>query len=876
MKESRVISRRSLLKATAAATALGVTGTWMLRPKGDRLVAQAQDLTDVQPVEETWKPTTCWVGKQDCGILARIENGRIVKLEGHPDNPRNQGKLCPKGIAQIMAVYDPYRVKKPLRRINGKGESGEWKEITWEEALDEVGRNVRDVIDRDPDLLLWQKGRSKAKVFYDSAFVDATGALKMGHGAFCSDAGYRALEYTTGLHGVLHPDFRYTNYMLSWGWEATRAGGNKTCWLTWPRQFLEARERGMKVVTIDPRKAGMGPHTDEWLPIKPGSDLTFLLALANVLIEKGHVDSDYLTNFTNAPFLVQESEGRFYRVGDKEQVWDTASQSAKAADAEGIKPALDGEYIVGNAKVKTAYRLLKEHVSSATPEWAAEICGLSADSIRKVAEELGEKAMIGSTIVVDGEEVPYRPVSMMGYHVTQQELGFQACRAAVIVFMLLGAVEAAGGIRTDWYWKDHKNYAGLDAITIKDTPDNLYLKNSKFFPINSANPGIAAKVMLDPDKYDFPKDKIPEVCIVHMANPLCSFLDTPTFKEAYQKFKFVCVIDPWLSETADFFADIVLPAATMEKYEGAISANTQYHDATTLRLPPIDPLFDSRGDIDIYLDLCERIGPDILAAYIDSVNKNLKLKDTANEIPNNTKPAVRDIFDRWAKEHVDPEGIAYFEKHGVYDKGAYSASKYYGRAQATPFEAKDSKNKSAGYDWIRGRLYGESLLGYQREMKAKGADKIYYQDYTPFPVWRMPTMHLSPSAYDLTLISYKKIEFKQSRSTFFPILAEMAPRQRLDMNPQAAKARGINDDDEILVESHNAITGETRRVKAKACYTEAIRPDTVAMSHHYGMWTHPWSKGHGATPNELFFTGEGYVTNTADQSFHVKVSVVKV
>jgi len=93
----------------------------------------------------------------------------------------------------------------------------------------------------------------------------------------------------------------------------------------------------------------------------------------------------------------------------------------------------------------------------------------------------------------------------------------------------------------------------------------------------------------------------------------------------------------------------------------------------------------------------------VLSTYIDTVNKELELKGTPNEIPNDSRPVVRDIFDRWAKEHVDPEGIAYFEKHGVQSKGKVSAAKYYGHAQDPKFKANDSANKAAGYTWIRGR-----------------------------------------------------------------------------------------------------------------------------------------------------------------------------
>ncbi|MFQ5873937.1 MAG: molybdopterin-dependent oxidoreductase, partial [Dehalococcoidia bacterium] len=690
--------------------------------------------------------------------------------------------------------------------------------------------------------------------------VKAVGATKMGHGGYCSDAGYRALEYTIGLHGVLHPDFRHTNYLLSWGWNVTNAGGNKFCWITWPRQLMEARERGMKLVHIDPRLRSAGPCADEWLPIKPGTDLALALALCSVLIENGYIDSDYLRKYTNAPFLVGE-EGLFYRVDDKEQVWDSATSGPKDYDDPTAVPALEGEFMVGGETLKPAFQLFTEHVAQYTPEWASGVCGISAEKIREVGLELGENALIGSTIRMDGVDIPYRPVSVMAYHMAQQELGFQALRAMTMVFMLLGAVGALGGVMIDFSWKIHKNYSGLDSVEIQDPPYNFYLKNSKFYPINSALPGVTAKVMLDPERYEV--EALPEVAILHMVNPLTSFISQKDFVESYKKLKFVAVISPWLSETADYFADIVLPAATIEKYEGPLSVTDQYIDAKTLRLPPMDPLFDSKGDIDIYLDLCEKLGTlygD--GGYLDRVNRALGLED-AYALPLDQKPPVRQIFDLWARSQGLEDGVGFFEQNGVLVKGALAATSRYGYATDPPFGG------------ALHRVYGESLLGYRNEMIARGADEIYWQDYTAFPTWRSPSMDGSPSTHDLYLISYKLVEQKQSRTSFIPFLAELTPEQHLDINPKTAGERGINDGDLVWVESQNAITGETRRVQVRAAYTEGIRPDTVGMPHHFGMWTHPWNSGQGPTPNEIFYTGEGYVTNTADQSYHVRVRVYR-
>jgi len=861
------VTRRRFVQGSAAAGA-ALAGRKFLFGDLESVVSRAANPASSRqlPLVEDFIPTTCWVGKQDCGMMARRIDGRVVKFEGHPDNPRNAGTLCPKGQAQIVSIYDPNRVKTPLVRTNAKGASGEWREASWAEALALVAERVNEVRARNPKMVLWQKGRSKAEKLYDDAFVNAIGSSKLGHGAYCSDAGYRAMEYTIGVHGVQNPDMRSTNYLLAWGWNITNAGGNKFCWITWPQQLVAARDRGMKVVHIDPRLRSAGPFADTWLPIKPGTDLALALALCQQLIEFGYLDRPYLTKHTNAPHLVG-TDGLFLRlpVGideagaevTAEAVWDPATGAPVPAGSIG-DPALEGTFEYQGASYSTAFDLFKAHVADSTPEWAAEITGLQATDIRNVARDFGDNAMIGSTTVVDGVEIPYRPVAIMSYHMAQQELGFQALRAMTMVAMLVGAVGAVGGLMIDNTWSIYKNYEPFANLAVNDPPYDFTLKNSKYFPINTGFPGMVAKVMADPERYGV--EEIPEVAIVHMTNPVVAYPDRRVIMEGYDKFKFVAVISPWLSETADYYADVVLPAATIEKYEGPISASDGYTDATTLRIPPMEPLFESKGEIDIYLDLCEAMGTLYgEGGYLEWVNKGLKLEGEF-ALPLDKKPTVREIFDLWAKTQ-GVEGVSYFEENGVLVKGPIAATKRYGYAVDPPF---------AG---ALHRLYGESLLLAQRAMQDKGAEEIYWQDYTAFPTWRQLTFEKSPPEYDLTLISYHQIEHKQTRTAFMPLLAELSPGSRVDLNPSTAKARAIEHGDEVWVESQNAITGETRRIRTQAAITSSIRPDTVGMPHHFGGWTHPGNEGQGSSPNEIFYTGEGYMCQTADQTFHVKVRV---
>jgi anaerobic selenocysteine-containing dehydrogenase len=831
---------------------------------------------------EDYFPTTCWVGKGDCGISVRRYNGRMLKLEGHIMHPRNSGKLCPKGQAQLLSVYDPYRIKAPLVRVNEKGVRGRFKEASWAEALGMVGDKIKDAIARDPRLVVWQKGREQEQQTYDEAFALASGATLLKMDGLMAGAGERATDYTLGYRTVLAPDLRNCNYLISWGWNLLGSGGNKHCWLVHQMEFMGARERGMKVVTLDPRLGGMGPHTDTWLPIRPGTDMAFFLAVANVLVDKGFIDEDYMVNNTNAPFLVGE-DGSFLIASRKEQVLDE-NGAAVPYDDPHVVPQLQGEVEVDGEQYRTAFSIYKDHIAQYTPEWAAGVTGLRETQIQAVAEELGGQALLGSKLTIDpskakpcyaechgdpfegagggaeGEarDYVYRPVGIMADHVTQQEHGFQAVRAAEHVFMLLGAINAVGGVHPDFKMGATDDFPKYSNIRVNPGPYDLTLDESKYFPLNSANPSVISQVIKTPGKFDV--DYTPEVLVVRGANNVINAASQADMMDAYEKFNFVAVIDPWLSETADYYADVVLPSATMEQYDGPLNVGSLYNEAFSLRLPPISPMFSSRGYIDIIIDLAER--SDVLygpGGFNDILNNMLKFQ-SAFRLDLDVKPQTRSILSRWAKSNGIEEGVRFFETAGVTGKNR-------------PPETIYTQPGQRSYNGVRHRFYGDSLLAAQSRMTDLGAGETYTRDYTPLPNWRPMTMEGSPSGYDLTLIAYRKVQYIQSRATQFVHMNELEPENRLLINPHTAEEKGIHEDDEVYVESHNAVTDETRRVRTKVQFIEGIEPHTVAMSHHYGGWVHPWVKDGGPTPNSLFFTGEGYVTNTMDQSYHVRVKV---
>jgi anaerobic selenocysteine-containing dehydrogenase len=526
-----------------------------------------------------------------------------------------------------------------------------------------------------------------------------------------------------------------------------------------------------------------------------------------------------------------------------------------------------GPYNVGGGEFATpAFQLYRDHLAQYSTQWADGICDLPTLTVARIARELFENSNLQGNLTpngeidVDGVTLPYRPVSMMAYHVSQQELGFSAVRAAINVFQLLGAIDVPGGIQVDFGPSSlYKNWDGLNNISIKTDNLSYDLGKSKFFPISSGCPSFFHRVQFDPARYDVDETTIPKKVIIHMADPAKSFTDLPVIRQAYSQFEHVTVLTPWMSETASLYGDLLLPAATLEKYEGPISCSTPDEKADALRLPPVTPLWESKGEIDIYLDIAEKVG--FLDLYLDKINSNLSLAPPVGP----AKPTPREIFDNWAQTK-GLSGIDYFEANGVTDTSTRDPDGKYTYAMTPP------------YHGARHRLYGEKLLEYGETMAAAGIDSDdfpHIQDYTEFPTWREPTMWGSIPTHPLCLLSHKQIEFKQSRASFVPYLAEIAPSQGLLMNPQTAGDLGIADGDEIFVESHNAMTDETRQVRTRAVLHASIRPDTVSMSHHYGLNVTPTNQGQGPSPNELYFSGEGYIQCTQDASFHVMVRVTK-
>ena len=896
MSDGLSISRRDLMKAGGlAAVGLGVSTSGCLAA-----------IDEEMQVPRTSVATQCWIGKQDCSLYAGIADGRLIKLNGNPEDPRTEGGVCVKGQAQISQVYEPTRVKRPLKRTNAKGEHGTWQEVSWDQALSEIGETVAAHLEDDPRRVIFQTGREKAPVWHADGFVKAmdayaeqasghTGVRYYTNQAVASGAMERMQELTYATTGGTESDFENCEYLLAWGTGLGVSGGANMCQITWPRQIVQAKEdHDMKVVVLDPqRRPSGGDIVDEWIPIEPGTDLAFFLALNHVLVREDFLDREYLRYATNAPCLVDPKTGYIIRSDDAddpatewewphgELVFDSEVGEIRGQEFRG-SPVLEGTFTYEGREVKPAFELYKEHIQQYTPEWAAGITGIDASTIERIAMEWGEHASIGESRQVEGWDIPVRPVATHGFHVGQNtELGMPTVHAQQHLSMLVGAVDVIGSTRPrrgdladpspkreEW-----RRFA-FHPVLLDGGADGPALEGTPVQPISSDGYSLVPRVLADPDGYDLPHPPEDLLMFVQMANPVMSAPQTDVVIEGLSKLGTVIAVDPFLSETADMVADYVLPAATLDKLEGP-GPNANWNgkaSITGLRNPVMEPLWESKSDPEIYARLANAIG--IESEYLESVNDGLgltgfdriKLEEFAQMDPDEF---IRDALDRWARDrgknlrYFTEEGQVLVEEWGVDDPRRYN----YFRAVQPIY---------APYG-VKHEFYSETLERLGDAVRERGmAEEAYpfVDDYNGYPTWRKPTMFSSPPEYDLTLITYKQIEHMHSRTANNRMLNELAPRAPVKLNPLTARERGISDGDHVELETHNAVTGETYTVEGVASIVRGIRPGVVAVAHHHGNWNEVADVlDEGPNVNAVIPSGPGYMGIDGSQSFQVRAMV---
>ena len=382
------ITRRDLLKLGTAASGLAAVGldTGSAFAGSIKLAQAGQDFSPDTGKKRKAVPSACWQCVTRDGIVGYVEDGRLVKIEGNPELPRTNGKLCARGQAGVNTIYNPDRLLYPLKRVGKRGE-GKWQKISWDEALDLLvnggeiaGRKVKGLKTlRDaghPEKFMFHYGRMKgsdSKIVKDF-FLTAYGTKTVGnHTSICESTKWTAQELTWGSH-YDNWDFEDTKFILNFGSNVLEAHTNH---VPESQRCAAAIASGVPMYTFDVRLSNTAARSTEWVPVKPGTDLAVVLAMCNVLMANGICDTEFIETYTNV----------------------TAEE-------------------------------LKTHLAQYTPAWAEKISGVPADKIRSIALAYGRT----------------RPSVCISYRgAVMHYNGIQTERAIYMLEALAGNIDRPGG-----------------------------------------------------------------------------------------------------------------------------------------------------------------------------------------------------------------------------------------------------------------------------------------------------------------------------------------------------------------------------------------------------------------------------------------------
>ena len=740
-------------------------------------------------VSDEVRKTTCYMCACRCGIDVHLKSGKVSYIEGNRDHPVNKGVLCAKGAAGIMQINAPSRLRAPLRRIGPRG-SGAFEEISWDEALDLAVSWLKPLRDTAPEKLAFFTGRDQSQSFtgwWAQAFGTPNYAA---HGGFCSVNMAAAGIYTIGgaFWEFGSPDWERTKLFILFGVAEDHDSNPIKIGLG------KLKERGVRVIGVNPIRTGYNALADDWIGITPGTDGLLILALVHCLLVAGKIDLEYLAKFTNAPLLVNEVEGAekgliLKNAESQPFVIDRRTGMPAPWDGKAVEPDL-GAVWQGH---RTVFQHMAERYLSAeyAPEAVAERCGITALRIRELAAELARVAFDEAIEIAQAwtdfrgdyhPTMPGRPVSFHAMRgISAHSNGFQTARALHLLQIVLGTVEVPGGFRmkppypkpVEAHPTPHFNavpgkpLAGPHLGYLRG-PEQLALKEDgsparidKAFTWENPFSAHGLMHMVIPNAHAGDPYKI-DTLFLYMANMAWNssmntgaVMNMLTDKDASGDYVIPRIIysDAYASEMVAY-ADLILPDTTyMERHDciSLLDRPISEPDAAgdSIRWPVVEPDRDVRGFQSVLLDLGARLG---LAPMVKE-DGSAKFKDYADYIQNHIRrPGVGPLIGfrgdgtLEGRGPANPEQIAAYIAHG----GFYQAH--------VPEEAAFYKPWNAAYqDWAVKTSFYESPQPYllniysepmrRFQLVAEGHGPIQPPDHLrdrlkramdPLPLWYPP------------------------------------------------------------------------------------------------------------------------------------------
>jgi anaerobic selenocysteine-containing dehydrogenase len=771
-------------------------------------------------VERTYSlvPTICFNCEAACGLLAYIDHDtlEVRKLEGNPYHPASRGRNCAKGPATINQVNDPERILYPMRRVGERG-SGQWERVSWDQVLDDIAGRMRQAIAEDRKTeIVYHVGRPGEDGYMDRVLpawgVDGHNS----HTNVCSAGARAGYAFWMG-NDRPSPDYANARFIL------LVSSHLETGHYFNPhaQRIVEAKMRGARIAVMDPRLSNTASNADYWLPTWPGSEAAILLAMANIILQEDLFNADFMRRWVNWEEYLRE------------------------------------EHADGPATFERFVQVLKQTYARYTPEFAEQESRLPAESVVRIAREIGAAGPAFSSHV-------WRAAAAGNLG------GWQVARALFFLNVLVGAVGTEGGVAPNLTNKF------IPMPWRKPPPHQVWneLLWPKEYPLAHHEMSFLLPHFLNEGRGSL------EVYFTRVYNPVWTNPDGFSWIEVLKdesKISLHACLTPTWSETA-WFADYVLPMGHGPERHDTFSYETHAGQWLGFRQPVLRVMREQRGERftftheanpgevweenEFWIELSWRVDPDGslgIRQYFESPYRpgdKLTVEDYYRWMFENSVPGLPETA---AAEGLTP--LEYMRKYTAFEVKREWYRDHEQVLSDAELEGSQASPNSGVVTTPRPAQPKEAKPGIGVVMDASQRPIGVMVDNTPrvgFPTpsrklefysktvkdWGWPAQaipsyirgHVHASSVDpergeFALVpTFRLPTLIHTRSGNAKWLNEISHSNPVWIHPSDAGRLGVRTGDLVRVST------DIGHFVNRAWVTEAIMPGVVACSHHLGRW----------------------------------------
>jgi anaerobic selenocysteine-containing dehydrogenase len=750
-------------------------------------------------------PTTCFNCESACGLLAYIDKakGEVRKFEGNPYHPASRGRNCAKGPATINQLTDPERILYPMKR-EGKRGDGKWKQVTWDEVLDDIAGRIRKALqEKRHNEVVYHVGRPGHEGYMDRV-LKAWGVD--GHNSHTNVCSSGARFGYNLWHGYDRPSPDHANAKFILLISAHLESGHY--FNPHAQRIIEGMMGGAKLAVMDPRLSNTASMANYWMPSYPGSEAAVLLAMAKVIIDEGLYNRSFVENWVN---------------------W---------------KDYLKKEFPNENVTFETFIEKLKEVYKEYTPEFAEKESGVKAEMIVSAAREIG---VAGSRFAAHN----WRSAGSGNLG------GWAVARCLHFLNVLTGSVGTVGGTSPNAWNKFKPSFF--------DNPPAQKFWNELHFP-NEYPLAFFEMSFLLPHFLKEGRGKI-DTYFTRVFNPVWTYPDGFSWIEALSdesKVGMHIALTPTWNETA-YFADYVLPMGHASERHDLNSYETHGGVWIAFRQPVLREAARRNGtafkftydvnpgqvweEDEFWIELSWRIDPDgslgIRKHFLSPYREGEKI--TVDEYYQYIFEHTAGLPEKAAQENMTP--LDYMRKYGAFvvEESAYnkhlkelSAEEMNGAIVEDDTGRIMKSGKAIGV-----RVEGKNVVGFPTPSRIQEFYSHTMVDWK-WPEYTIPTYiksHVHPEkinkdAGEFPLVpTFRLPVLIHSRSGNAKWLTEIANRNPIWIHHSDAEKLGLKNGDLVRV------TTDIGYFVDKIWATEGIKPGIVACSHHIGRWRRPQDNG---------------------------------